>query len=48
MRELINGYIQSPLIRDEIKSFVVNPGLENRSGIFGAIALAEAALQDSP
>lgn len=44
-RELINGYIQSPLILENIESYIVHPGLGNRSGMLGAMALAEMALQ---
>ncbi|MFM8426960.1 MAG: ROK family protein [Chloroflexota bacterium] len=44
-RELINGYIQSPAILEHIESYIVNPGLGNRSGMLGALALAEHALQ---
>ena len=40
-KELINGYIQSPVILENIESYIVNPGLGNRSGMLGAIALAE-------
>lgn len=46
-RELINGYIQSPVILENIESYIVSPGLGNRSGMLGAIALAEQALQRS-
>lgn len=47
-RELINGYVQSPVILENIESFIVNPGLGNRSGMLGAIALAEQFLQKKP
>lgn len=43
-REFINGYIQSSAIQKEIESYIVHPGLGNRSGVLGAIALAEQAL----
>jgi fructokinase len=46
-RELINGYVQSPVILENIESYIVNPGLGNRSGVLGAIALAEQSLQRS-
>lgn len=46
-RKLINGYIQSPVILENIESYIVSPGLGNRSGMLGAIALAEQALQRS-
>lgn len=44
-RELINGYVQSPVILEHIESYIVNPGLGNRSGMLGAMALAEQAMQ---
>lgn len=46
-KALINGYIQSPAILENIESYIVSPGLGNRSGMLGAIALAEQALQIS-
>ena len=42
-QELMNGYIQSPAILENIESYIVNPGLGNRSGVLGAIALAMQA-----
>jgi len=39
-KELINGYIRSPAILENIESYIVNPGLGNQSGVLGAIALA--------
>ncbi|MFM8874806.1 MAG: ROK family protein [Anaerolineae bacterium] len=46
-RDLINGYIQSPVVLENIETFIVNPGLGNRSGMLGAIALAEQSFQKS-
>lgn len=46
-RELINDYIQSSVILKNIESYIVSPGLGNRSGMLGAIALAEQAFQQS-
>ncbi len=46
-RELINGYVQSSAILENIESYIVNPGLGNRSGVLGAMALAEQSLQTS-
>lgn len=46
-RELINGYVQSPVILENIESYIVNPGLGNRSGMLGAMALAEQVAQKS-
>ena len=45
-RKYINGYLQSPLILEDIESYIVNPGLGGRSGVMGALALAEQSLQD--
>lgn len=42
----INGYIQSPTILENIESYIVHPGLGNRSGMMGGMALAEMALQN--
>lgn len=38
---LLNGYVKSPVILENIGSYIVNPGLGNRSGVAGAIALAQ-------
>ncbi|MBI5965861.1 MAG: ROK family protein [Chloroflexi bacterium] len=43
-KEIINSYIQSPVILEQIETYIVSPGLGNRSGMLGAIALAEQAL----
>jgi fructokinase len=39
--DLLNGYVQSPAILDRIDDYIVPPGLGNKAGILGAIALAE-------
>ncbi|MBP7963867.1 MAG: ROK family protein [Caldilineaceae bacterium] len=39
----LNGYVQSPTILDNIDTYIVPPGLGNRSGVLGAIALAMEA-----
>lgn len=45
---LLKGYIQKREITEEIEQYIVPPGLDNRSGILGAIALAQDAVaQDS-
>ncbi len=41
--EALNGYVQSPVILDETELFVVPPGLGDRAGVLGALALARAA-----
>lgn len=38
---LLNGYVQSPAIVDNIDSYIVPPGLGNRAGVLGAVALAQ-------
>lgn len=43
-KQYINGYIQSPAILEKIETYIVNPGLGSRSGMLGAIALAEQIL----
>jgi fructokinase len=40
---LLHGYIQAPQILEQIDAYIVPPGLGNRAGVLGAIALAEAA-----
>jgi len=42
--KLINNYIQSPAILENIESYIVNPGLGSRSGVLGALALAKQVL----
>ena len=43
-QELLNGYVQAPDILDRIDDFIVAPGLGNRAGAAGCIALGEQAL----
>lgn len=42
VQALLNGYVHSPVILDEIDGYIVPPGLGNRAGVLGAIALAQA------
>jgi fructokinase len=44
LRGLLGGYLDAPLLGDEIDAFLVPPALGDRAGVLGAIALAEAAL----
>ncbi len=44
---LLKGYIQRPQIMQEIDSYLVPPGLGNRAGVLGAIALAQDALKET-
>lgn len=41
VRELLNGYVQAPEIERAIDSYIVAPGLGERSGVLGALALAD-------
>lgn len=43
VKEILNGYVQSPAVGDEIDTYIVPPGLGTRSGMVGAIALAQLA-----
>lgn len=40
---LLNGYIQSALVSHDINQLIVPPGLGQRAGVLGALALAEQA-----
>jgi fructokinase len=44
-QDLLNGYVQSPEIIERIDRYIVPPGLGNRAGVLGAIALAEQQIQ---
>ena len=39
---LLGGYVQSPAILEHIDEYIVPPALPGRSGVVGALALAEA------
>jgi fructokinase len=45
---LLNGYVQAPEILERIAEYIVPPGLGNRSGAAGCIALGQAALAVAP
>ncbi|MBN2044244.1 MAG: ROK family protein [Anaerolineales bacterium] len=42
-QQKLNGYVQVPEILDKIAAYIVPPGLGNKSGVLGAIALARQA-----
>jgi len=42
--EALNGYVQSPAILERIDEYITPPGLGNKAGVLGAIALAERQL----
>jgi len=43
VQTLLNGYVRVPEILHDIDSYIVPPGLGNRAGVLGAIALARQA-----
>lgn len=45
LRSILNGYIQAPQVLEDMERYVVPPGLAGRSGILGALALAQRAAQ---
>jgi fructokinase len=44
VRKLLGGYLDVPKIMDDIEGYIVPPGLGDRAGILGALALAQQAL----
>ena len=44
---LLNGYVNTPAIIHEIDSYIVSPGLGDRAGICGALALGLSALGEA-
>jgi fructokinase len=41
VRESLNGYVEQPDVLDRIDQYIVPPALGNRSGVLGALALAQ-------
>jgi fructokinase len=41
VQELLNNYLPVPAILDHIDDYIVPPGLDDRAGVLGAMALAE-------
>ncbi len=46
VKELLNGYIRSPAILDEIDEYIVPPALGKQAGVLGAIGLAASLVED--
>ena len=40
VQQHLNGYVQSPMVLDNMDEYIVAPSLGNRSGVLGAIAMA--------
>lgn len=45
VKELLGGYIPSPTILERIEAYIVPPGLGDRSGVLGTLALARQAAE---
>jgi fructokinase len=45
VKELLNDYLQTPVILERIDEYIVPPGLGDLSGVLGAIALAQQAAE---
>jgi len=45
VQTILNGYVRVPHLAEEIDAFIVPPALGNRSGVLGAIAMAEQVAQ---
>lgn len=41
VKSLLNGYLQTPAVLEQIGTYIVPPGLGGRVGVLGALALAE-------
>jgi len=40
VKELLNGYVQSALVKNNIENYITLPGLGEKAGMYGALALA--------
>jgi fructokinase len=46
VQTILNGYVQSPAITENINEYIVPPGRGSRAGLWGAIALAQDACEE--
>ena len=44
VNELMNGYLATPAVGDEVASYIAAPALGSQAGVLGAIALAETVV----
>jgi fructokinase len=47
VRELLNGYLQVPMLLEHLDDYIVPPELGNRAGVLGAIALGQQAVAEN-
>ncbi len=47
LQELLAGYLQTPLLGEQIASYLVSAALGDRAGVLGAIALAQQVANES-
>ncbi|MCS7011364.1 MAG: ROK family protein [Anaerolineales bacterium] len=45
VKALLNGYVASPLFEGDLSGYIVPPSLGNRSGVLGALAIAQRLIQ---
>ena len=48
VREMLGGYVRAPEVTERIDEYVVAPALGRKSGVLGAIALAQEAAPPTP
>ena len=44
----LNGYLLVPELGRDLDQFIIQPGLGNRSGVLGALALGRLTLDPTP
>jgi fructokinase len=47
LSRLLNSYVRAPELMEDLDNYVIPPGLGMRSGILGAIALADDAFRST-